>query len=205
MLANPNNPTGAVLSERVLDRLQNQCGKLLIDEAYIDFSGERTRIDRIDERTFVFRSLSKAFALAGLRLGLLFGAETNMAPIKNRQWFCNISVVALEAIRAVLRDPYVSDHAARIAQGREDIQSAAVELGFGVGEGFSNFALIRHSDSQNLMRFLDSHGICVLDTTVVGLEEHVRISVGTAAENDALIKALRRYVSQFGIRSGHAA
>jgi len=45
MLANPNNPTGAVLSERVLDRLQNQCGKLLIDEAYIDFSGERTRID----------------------------------------------------------------------------------------------------------------------------------------------------------------
>jgi len=69
----------------VLDRLQNQCGKLLIDEVYIDFSRERTRIDRLDERTFVFRSLSKAFALAGLRLGLLFGAETNIAPIKNGQ------------------------------------------------------------------------------------------------------------------------
>lgn len=205
ILANPNNPLGTLVSEAVLDRLQTQCGKLLIDEAYIDFSRERTHIDRLDERTFVFRSLSKAFALAGLRLGLLFGAETNIAPIKNRQWFCNISIVALEAIRAVLRDPYVIDHAAQIVQGREYIQSAAVKLGFGVHEGFGNFALIRHPDSQHLIQFLDSQGICVMDTTLVGLEEHVRISIGTATENDALVNALRRYASQFGIRSGHAA
>jgi histidinol-phosphate/aromatic aminotransferase/cobyric acid decarboxylase-like protein len=44
-----------------------------------------------------------------------------------------------------------------------------------------------------------------MDTTLVGLEEHVRISIGTATENDALVNALRRYASQFGIRSGHAA
>ena len=116
-----------------------------------------------------------------------------------------MSVVALEAIRAVLRDPYVIDHAARIVQGREDIQSAAVKLGFGVHEGFGNFAQIRHPDMQHLIQFLDSQGICVMDTAVVGLEEHVRISVGTAAENEALINALRRYASQFGIRSDDAA
>jgi histidinol-phosphate aminotransferase len=203
ILANPNNPSGTLMSEAALDRLQNQCGKLLIDEAYIEFSRERSRIDRLNERTFVFRSLSKAFALAGLRLGLLFGAETNIAPIKNRQWFCNMSVVALEAIRAVLGDPYVGDDAARIIQGRQDIQSAAVQLGFGVHEGFGNFTLIRHADSKQLVRFLDSQGISVMDTTVVGLTEYVRISVGNAAENDALIKALHRYASEFGVRSGH--
>jgi histidinol-phosphate/aromatic aminotransferase/cobyric acid decarboxylase-like protein len=137
-------------------------------------------------------------------LGLLFGAEASIAPIKNRQWFCNMSIVALKAIRAVLRDPYVGEHAARIVQGREDIQSAAAKLGFGVHDGF-DFALIRHPDSKHLIHLLDSQGICVMDTTVVGLEEHVRISVGTAAENDALINALHRYASQFGIRNGHAA
>jgi histidinol-phosphate aminotransferase len=200
-LANPNNPTGTVFGEAVIDRLQNQCGNALIDEAYIDFCGQQTRIGRIDDRTFVFRSLSKIYALAGLRLGFLFGSEANMAPIKNRQWFCNISTVALEAIRAVLRDPFISEHVKLVVQNREKIQFAATELGFNVRHGFGNFVLIRHPDSQHLVRFLDSQGICVTDTAVHGLEEHVRISIGTAAENGALVEGLRRYASKFGIRS----
>jgi histidinol-phosphate/aromatic aminotransferase/cobyric acid decarboxylase-like protein len=197
-LANPNNPTGTVFGEAVIDRLQNQCGKALIDEAYIDFCGQQTR-------TFVFRSLSKIYALAGLRLGFLFGSEANMAPIKNRQWFCNISTVALEAIRAVFRDPFISEHVKLVVQNREKIQFAATELGFNVREGFGNFVLIRHPDSQHLVQFLYSQGICVTNTAVHGLEDHVRISVGTAAENGALVEGLRRYTSQFGITSSDAA
>ncbi|MGC2077822.1 MAG: histidinol-phosphate transaminase [Xanthobacteraceae bacterium] len=201
LLANPNNPTGTVFDEAVIDQLQNNCGKILVDEAYIDFCGQQSRIGRIDDRTFVFRSLSKIFALAGLRLGFLFGSEANMAPIKNRQWFCNISTGALEAIRAVLRDPFISEHAKLVVQSREQIQFAATELGFHVREGFGNFVLIRHPDSQHLVLFLDSQGICVTDTAVHGLEDHVRISLGTAAENGALVEALRRYASQFGMSS----
>lgn len=124
-----------------------------------------------------------------------------MAPIKNRQWFCNISTGALEAIRAVLRDPFISEHAKLVVQSREQIQFAATELGFHVREGFGNFVLIRHPDSQHLVLFLDSQGICVTDTAVHGLEDHVRISLGTAAENGALVEALRRYASQFGMSS----
>jgi histidinol-phosphate/aromatic aminotransferase/cobyric acid decarboxylase-like protein len=205
ILANPNNPTGSVFSEAVLDRLQDKCGKLLIDEAYIDFSREQSCLYRIDDRIFVFRSLSKVFALAGLRLGFLFGSGTNMAPIKNRQWFCNVNIVALEAIRAVLREPFMCDHAAIIVRSREEIQDAATKLGFEVRESFGNFVLIRHSDSQCLVQFLDSQDICVTDTAVFGLQDHVRISVGTAAENDALVQALRSYASQFGMRSSAAA
>jgi histidinol-phosphate/aromatic aminotransferase/cobyric acid decarboxylase-like protein len=123
------------------------------------------------------------------------------AVIKNRQWFCNISTVALEAIRAVLRDPFIGEHVKLVVQNREKIQFAATELGFNVREGFGNFVLIRHPDSQHLVRFLDSQGICVTDTAVHGLEDHVRISIGTVAENDALLEGLRRYASQFGIRS----
>jgi histidinol-phosphate aminotransferase len=204
LLANPNNPTGTVFDETIIDQLQNNCGKILIDEAYIDFSGHQSRIGRIGDRTFVFRSLSKNFALAGLRLGFLLGSEANMAPIKNRQWFCNIGTVALEAIRAVLRDPFISEHAKLTVQGREQIQFAATELGFQVREGFGNFVLIRHPDSQHLVRFLDSQGICVTDTAVHGLDNHVRISLGTAAENGALVEGLRRYASQFGMSSDAA-
>lgn len=205
ILANPNNPTGSVFGEDVLDRLQDRCGKLLIDEAYIDFSHEQTCLYRIDDRTFVFRSLSKVFALAGLRLGFLFGSGTNMAPIKNRQWFCNINIVALEAIRAILRDPFMCDHAAMIVQSRENIQDAASALGFEVRKSFGKFVLIRHSESQRLIQFLDTQGICVTDTAVFGLKDHVRISVGTAAENDALVEALRHYGARSGMRSSDAA
>jgi histidinol-phosphate/aromatic aminotransferase/cobyric acid decarboxylase-like protein len=205
ILANPNNPTGTVLDEAVLDRLQSQCGKLLIDEAYIDFSNARTRLDRLDDRIFVFRSLSKIFALAGLRLGFLFGTEANMAPFKNEQWFCNISIVALEAIHAILGDQFLSENAALVVQGREDMQCAATELGFDVRESFGNFILIRHPNNKHLIAFLDSHGIGVTDTVVFGLKNHVRISVGTAAENEALVEGLRRYASQFDMRSSDAA
>ena len=205
ILANPNNPTGTVLDEAVMDRLQSQCGKLFIDEAYIDFSNARTRLDRLDDQIFVFRSLSKIFALAGLRLGFLFGTEANMAPIKNEQWFCNINIVALEAIHAILGDQFISDNAALVVRGREDIQCAATEIGFDVRESFGNFVLIRHSNSKHLIQFLDSLGIGVTDTVVFGLKNHVRISVGTAAENEALVEGLRRYAGQSDMRSITAA
>jgi histidinol-phosphate/aromatic aminotransferase/cobyric acid decarboxylase-like protein len=205
ILANPNNPTGTVLDEGVLDRLQSQYGKLFIDEAYIDFSNARTRLDRLDDRIFVFRSLSKIFALAGLRLGFLFGTEANMAPIKNQQWFCNINIVALEAIHALLDDEFISENAALVVRGREDMQCAATELGFDVRESFGNFVLIRQPNNKHLIQFLDSLGIGVTDTSVFGLKDHVRISVGTTAENEGLVEGLRRYASQFDVRSSDAA
>jgi histidinol-phosphate aminotransferase len=171
----------------------------------IAFISAKTRLDRLDDRIFVFRSLSKVFALAGLRLGFLFGTEANLAPIKNQQWFCNINIVTLEAIRAILGDQFISENAALVVRGREDIQCAATELGFDVRESFCNFVLIRHSNSKHLIQFLDSQGIGVTDTSVFGLKNHVRISVGTAAENEALVEGLHRYASQFDMRGINAA
>jgi histidinol-phosphate aminotransferase len=83
-LANPNNPTGTVFGEALIDRLQNQCGKALIDEAYIDFCGQQTRIGRIDDRTFVFRSLSKIYALAGLRLSRIGSGSATSALLRSK-------------------------------------------------------------------------------------------------------------------------
>jgi histidinol-phosphate/aromatic aminotransferase/cobyric acid decarboxylase-like protein len=120
--------------DRLIEFLHRQCGKILIDEAYIDYSSERTRLDWLDEKTFVFRSLSKVFALAGQRLGFLFGDEANIAPIKNRQWFCNTNVFSLELIRAILRDPFMGTHADIVKQNREKLRQAALGLGFDVRE-----------------------------------------------------------------------
>jgi histidinol-phosphate aminotransferase len=201
ILANPNNPTGTVFHQAVIDRLHRQCGKLFIDEAYLDYSQERTRLERLDEKTFVFKSLSKVFALAGQRLGFLFGDETHIAIVRNRQWFCNTSVLSLEIIQAILRDPFMGTHAAMVVYHREKLRSAALELGFNVRESSTNFILLQHSDSQNLMAFLDSHGICAADTAVFGLENHIRITIGTVAENDILLDTLRRYASKAGMSS----
>ncbi|GAA5239949.1 hypothetical protein BMMON2_27710 [Burkholderia mallei] len=82
--------------------MRQRAGKLLIDETYVDYSSFRARGLAYGENELVFRSFSKSYGLAGLRLGALFGPSELIAAMKRKQWFCNVGTLDLHALEAAL-------------------------------------------------------------------------------------------------------
>jgi|GEM_PF-2531325 len=193
VLASPNNPTGAMVDRATLERVRAACGKVFLDEAYIDFAGAPSSLGDVDGELFVFRSLSKVFALAGQRLGFLFGAPGAIAEIRNRQWFCNVDRVSLDVVAAIMERPYMAEYAARTVKERRRVTEAIRGTGLHVGDSHANFVLLRSPRAAAIVRHLDERGIVVMDTSVFGLADHARITIGTPAQNDLLLAALRTF------------
>lgn len=190
VLASPNNPTGVMVDAATLGRIRAACGKVFLDEAYIDFAGMPSALADLDGDLFVFRSLSKVFALAGQRLGFLFGAPEPISEIQNRQYFCNIDRVSLDMIAAIMSEPFMAEYASRTVAERERVTARLRDLGFSVGDSRANFVLLRSPRVRDVIALLDRRGIVVMDTSVFGLADHARITIGTPAQNDLLLDAL---------------
>jgi histidinol-phosphate aminotransferase len=195
ILANPNNPTGTMLAPQTVKRLIERCGKLFVDEAYIDYSGRESLLRRASDDLLVFRSLSKTFALAGQRLGILFGGASTIGAIRNRQWFCNIDLLSLDLVTAILEETFMAEWTARIVEDRARMIAALRAMGFGVRESFTNFVLLRSVRAQAIVAELRERGISVMDTAVFGLPDHVRITVGTPEQNEVFLAAMRELAS----------
>ena len=115
LLPNPNNPSANLFPAEAVGELADGCHRLLVDEAYIDFSGHTSFLeDPRSERHYVFRSFSKAYGLAGLRLGLLCGPAEEMKMLRWRQWFCNLDTFNHAVLDTVLGHPYAAEVAARV-------------------------------------------------------------------------------------------
>jgi histidinol-phosphate aminotransferase len=192
ILANPGNPTGNLVSRETLAALADRCGGLLIDETYVDFSRHDHELKRIREHVFVFRSFSKSYALAGLRIGFLAGAPDAIRAMRSRQWFCNMNLFSLAAVDAALDHDYNRTAAARILAEKEKMVSAAESLGFRVIRTAANFFLIEDR-SGLLLEHLGQKNILVRDTSRFGLEGYLRVTAGSPESSRALINALREF------------
>jgi histidinol-phosphate aminotransferase len=186
----PKNPTGSLLHDDDLERLSHVCGKLLVDEAYVEFSARQSFAPRASERFFVFRSLSKAYGLAGQRLGFLVADEPTATAITKRQWFCNIDHLSLALLDVILGEPFVAERTACIVRDRELVTTELRALGFEVLPSQANFILLRTPEASRLVAGLRDQGILVLDTGLFGYTGHIRISIGTPQQNQELISAL---------------
>ena len=199
-VASPNNPSGQSVPldelRRLLDALST--GILILDEAYGEFSSQPSAVKLIDEyptKLVVTRTMSKAFAFAGGRLGYLIAAPALVEAMLLVRLPYHLSSLTQAAARAALRhaDDTLGSVAKLIAE-RDRVTEALTGMGFRVIPSDANFVLFgEFSDAPaTWQRYLDE-GVLIRD---VGIQGYLRATTGLAEENDALLEASARIGAQ---------
>jgi histidinol-phosphate aminotransferase len=197
-VASPNNPSGQSVPldelRRLLEALSPNAGMLVLDEAYGEFSSQPSAVRLIDEypaKLVVTRTMSKAFAFAGGRLGYLIAAPAVIDAMLLVRLPYHLSSITQAAARAALRhaDDTLGSVATLIAE-RERVTEALTGMGFRVIGSDANFVLFgEFADAPaTWQRYLDE-GVLIRD---VGIPGYLRATTGLAEENDALLAASAR-------------
>ncbi|MEO5683787.1 MAG: histidinol-phosphate transaminase [Chitinophagaceae bacterium] len=200
-LCSPNNPTGNALHrEDVETVLNNFPGLVVIDEAYINFSRHRSFIAELQDypNLVVMQTLSKAWGLAGLRLGMAFASEAIIEVYNRVKPPYNIGQATQElVIKALDEVGQVNDMIKMIVQLREELVIALTKLPVveKVYPSDANFLLVKVTGAREIYTYLLEKGIVVRDRSKVELcEGCLRITVGTEKENLDLIKNLESFI-----------
>ncbi|MGY3793076.1 histidinol-phosphate transaminase [uncultured Aquimarina sp.] len=197
-LCSPNNPTGNSFSEKsIVDILENFNGLVVIDEAYIDFSSQETWIGKIKEcpNLIITQTLSKAYGMAGIRLGLCYASKEVIGVLNKIKPPYNVNELtqrkALERVEDVAS---VEREVDNILQEREKIMVALEEISFieKIYKSDANFVLVKVDDANSRYNQLLEKGIVIRNRTTQPLcENTLRFTVGTTIENQKLIEALK--------------
>ena len=202
-IANPNNPTGTYLPnaeiEAFLAALAARHGTrvtVVLDEAYNEFLEPELRVDSIGlvkryANLIVSRSFSKAYGLAGLRVGFAV-AQPALTDLLNRvrQPF-NVNSLAQAAAIAALKDTAFQDKSFTVNRdGKIQLQQAFDTLGLEYVPSYANFVLVRVGDASRINQELLKRGVIVRPVAGDGLPQWLRVSVGLQHENQQFIDAL---------------
>ena len=203
-IANPNNPTGAAVAKADLLRIAALApdAAVVIDEAYFDFHGESVlaEIGRLPN-LLVTRTFSKAYGLAGLRVGVLVGAEEQIAAVRRVASPYNVNAVALACLPAALADgDYVNACVRQVEEGRVALQRQLADAGVPFWPSRANFVLCRIGAKRSgFLAAMQRRGILVRDRHGdPRCDGCVRISLGDAAANARLLAALPRALLDIG-------
>lgn len=197
VLCSPNNPTGTALTFADIKKIVKASGGIVVvDEAYIQFGGE-TVLSLIKDyaNLIVLRTLSKAFGLAGLRMGLMLSNKDLIIELSKVKLPYNLNIFTLAALDAVFETPkYMKENVAFILKERERVSKELAKFKeLRVIPSSANFILVKPKDSKWLFDKLVGLGILVRDVSSYPmLKDHLRISIGDKKANDALIKALNK-------------
>jgi histidinol-phosphate aminotransferase len=201
-IANPNNPTGLAAARADLLRIVEAApdAAVVIDEAYFEFCGGaltcRTLIPDLARypNLFVGRTFSKAYGLAGIRLGVLAGAAEQIDYLRRLSLPFNVNSVALVCLEEALADrSFVNEHVAQIKRGRERLERFFGELGLRFWPSQTNFVLVRVGPkAKAFVEAMERRGVLVRDFSASSCcEGCVRITVGTAKQMDQVLTAIR--------------
>jgi histidinol-phosphate aminotransferase len=202
-VANPNNPTGRAVPCEVLLQVARAAPQaaILVDEAYFEFHGETILSQEVrPANLFVARTFSKAYGLAGLRIGILTGDAGQMEMVRRVASPYNVNAVALAALPEALRDQeYVEHYVAEVQRGRSLLEQELSSLGLQYWPSRANFVLVRIGPAHaEFIHALRARGILVRDrNTDPGCEGCVRFTVGSYEYTRTLIAALRDLVGEF--------
>ncbi len=200
-LCNPNNPTGTLLPRahviELLRKAERRDQILCIDEAFIDLSDpSQSVIDISSPHLFVLRSLTKSFAVPGLRVGFGCGDGDLVAAIEaiRPPWTVN-SFAEDFAVRCLARSEELKKSRKSITAEREWLTNAFDEIGIAHRPSDTNFILLDLSKpAADLAECLLARGVVVRDCTSFGLPQSIRVAVRTHKENQQLVGALEACV-----------
>ncbi|WP_076550006.1 histidinol-phosphate transaminase [Maribacter ulvicola] len=197
-ICSPNNPTGNSFSTQIIEELLNSFnGLVVIDEAYIDFSSEESWISKLSEHPnlIVTQTLSKAYGMAGIRLGLCMASSEIIAVLNKIKPPYNVNQLTQDkAIERVLDVASVAQEVKDILSEREKLRETLKTVSFvqTIYATDANFILAKVDNANLRYTQLLEKGVVVRNRTTQPLcENTLRFTVGTAEENKSLISALK--------------
>ena len=196
-ICNPNNPTGQYLSRQEAELVLDACGGslLIIDEAYIAFVDESWSSLNLISRgnVIILRSMTKDYALAGLRLGYGIAHEEVISNLRKVLPPWNVNIVAQKAGVMALRDAdYLDRCKTKIMAAKEFLVGELSRIGFPSLPSRANFFLVKVGSGKTCRAALIRHGILVRDCASFGLPEYVRIAPRTMPECQKLIATIQK-------------
>ncbi|MEP7257045.1 MAG: histidinol-phosphate transaminase [Flavitalea sp.] len=199
-ICSPNNPSGNSMNrEDVEALLNNYFGIVVIDEAYINFSKYRSFTQELNEypNLVVMHTLSKAWGLAALRIGMAFASEAIVQVMNKVKPPYNVSQASQDlAMQALENVEEVNEMIKEIVKERKELerQLLALPIVLKVYESDANFLLVKVPDARSVYQYLLTRGIVVRDRSKVELcEGCLRITVGTREENNKLLQAINAF------------
>ncbi len=196
VIANPNAPTGVCLPASDIERIlkSNPDNVVIVDEAYVDFGGESSvALIRKYPNLLVIQTLSKSRALAGLRVGYALGDNQlvkGLELIKNSVNSYTLDTLAMAGAEAAFADEeYFKSRCSAVAATRERCRKGLLEKGFYVTASRANFLFARHPQKSGklIQDGLRKGGILVRRFDIPGIEDFLRISIGTDEEMNAFM------------------
>ena len=201
VLANPNAPTGIAVGLDVVEKLlqANPDVVVIVDEAYVDF-GARSAVELIDRypNLVVVETLSKSRSLAGLRVGFAIGQENLINALRCVRDSINsytVDRVAQAGAAAALNDrAYFDETCKKVMATRAWVTAELKELGFTVCPSQTNFLFVRHPEKpgKEIFSYLRKEGVLVRRWDIPEIVDWLRISIGTDAEMQELLRILRQ-------------
>lgn len=198
-LCSPNNPTGNSFSdESVVYLLQNFKGLVVIDEAYIDFSNKESWINELDEypNLVITQTLSKAYGLAGIRLGICYASTEAISVLNKIKPPYNVNELSQKrALERLADTDKISAEIASIIRQREDLLEVLLHVEFvkKIYPTEANFILVKVDDANKRYAELIAKGIVIRNRTMQPLCDNcLRLTVGTELENRKLMAVLKQ-------------
>jgi len=200
-LCSPNNPTGNSLNKETMLELAGSFeGIVVVDEAYIDFAPGKTLLDELDlyPNTVVLQTFSKAWGMAGIRLGMAFASSEVIGVLNKIKYPYNLNILTQEKALVLLdKKVSVQKWVKLLIAEREKMAKLLVDFPFVVKvyPSDANFLLVKMHDARGIYEYLVEEGIIVRDRSKVNLcEDSLRITIGSSEENEILLKALKNLI-----------
>lgn len=199
-ICSPNNPSGNLLSRSSIEAILHEFpGMVVIDEAYVDFSSEESWVSRINEfpNLVVLQTLSKAWGMAGIRVGVAMGNAYVISVLDKIKPPYNLSLPNQQlALEAMTNEPKKEDYVSELLGERQRLSDvlSTVPLVKKITPSDSNFLLVQFDRAKELFDYLIQNTLIVrYRGTQLHCDGCLRITVGTQAENDEFLRLLNLF------------
>ena len=200
-LCSPNNPSGNSLNkDAMLEIIQNFEGIVIIDEAYIDFAPGKSLLPEIGKypNLVILQTFSKAWGMAGIRLGMAFAAPEIIGILNKIKYPYNLNILTQKkALELLENKEQVDTWIKMLIEEREKMAKYLSKFHFvtKIYPSDANFLLVSMTDARGIYNYLADSGIIVRDRSKIHLcDNSLRITIGTMDEDNVLLQALREYI-----------